>query len=182
MKLKELISDLEKGLLGQPVGKVLVVEFQKRGLPHVHMLVILDEESKMRTPDAIDTIVLAELPNITSHPLAYEMVIRTMIHGPCGAINPTATCMKDGKCSKRYPREFNNETKMDDNEYPSYRRRDYNVTSVGARGNTIDNRWVVPHNLWLATKYNAHINVEVRSLLILSFPLPYTEPLQTTLM
>ena len=59
MKLKELISDLEKGLLGQVVGKVWVVEFQKRGVPHVHMLIIVDEESKMRTLDAIDTMVSA---------------------------------------------------------------------------------------------------------------------------
>ena len=71
---------------------------------------------------------------------------------------------------------------MDDDGYPSYRRRDNNVTFLGACGNTIDNRRVVPHNLWLATKYNAHINVEVRILLILSFPLPYTEPLQTNFM
>ena len=89
--------------------QVWVVEFQKRGLPHVHMLVILDKESKMRTLDTIDIMVSAELPNITTHPLAYETMTRTMIHGPCGAINLTATCMKDGKCSKRYPREFNNE-------------------------------------------------------------------------
>ena len=46
MKLKELIRDLEKGLLGQLVGKVWVAKFQKRGLPHVHMLIIVDEESK----------------------------------------------------------------------------------------------------------------------------------------
>ena len=78
MEQKELISDLEKGLLGQPIGKVWVVEFQKGGLSHVHMLVILHEESKMRTPDAIDTMVLPELPNITTHPLAYETVTRTM--------------------------------------------------------------------------------------------------------
>ena len=180
MKLKELISDLEKGLLGKLIGKVWVVEFQKRGLPHIHMLIIVDEDSKMRTPDAIDTMVSAELPNITTHPIAYETITKTMIHGPCGALNPKSTCMKDGKCSKRYPREFNSETKMDDDGYPSYRRRDNNVTYVNTRGHTIDNRWVVPHNLWLATKYNAHINVEVRIQFIVSFPLPYTKSLQTT--
>ena len=135
----------------------------------------------MCTPDAIDTMVSAELPNITTHPLAYEMVTRTMIHGPCGAINPTVTCMKDGKCSKQYPRQFNNETKMDDDGYPSYHRRDNNVIFLDAHGNTIDKCWVVPHNLWLATKYNTHINFKVRIHLILSFPLPYTELLQTTL-
>ena len=71
---------------------------------------------------------------------------------------------------------------MDDDGYPSYRRRDNNVTFLGARCNTIDNRWVVPHNFWLATKCNAHINVEVCILLILSFLLPYTEPMQKTLL
>ena len=34
MKLKELISDLEKGLLGQPVGKVWVVELWTSPSPH----------------------------------------------------------------------------------------------------------------------------------------------------
>ena len=28
-------------------------------------------------------------------------------------------------------------------------------------GQKLDNRWVVPHNLYLCTKYNAHINVEI---------------------
>src|SRR5918912_1547252 len=28
-------------------------------------------------------------------------------------------------------------------------------------GIPLDNRWVVPHNIGLTTKYNAHINVEI---------------------
>ncbi len=28
-------------------------------------------------------------------------------------------------------------------------------------GIELDNRWVVPHNVYLSTKYDAHINVEV---------------------
>jgi len=28
-------------------------------------------------------------------------------------------------------------------------------------GIELDNRWVVPHNVYLLTKYDAHINVEV---------------------
>jgi hypothetical protein len=28
-------------------------------------------------------------------------------------------------------------------------------------GIELDNRWVVPHNVYLSTKYNAHINIEV---------------------
>ena len=34
---------------------------------------------------------------------------------------------------------------------------------MGRDGLPVDNRWIVPHNLWLSTKYNAHINVEVCS-------------------
>ncbi len=48
----------------------------------------------------------------------------------------------------------------DVNGYPIYRRRDTGCT-VLVQGIELDNRWVVPHNVYLSTKYNAHINVEV---------------------
>jgi hypothetical protein len=49
---------------------------------------------------------------------------------------------------------------MDVNKYPIYRRRDMGHTLL-VHGIELDNRWVVPHNVYLSTKYNAHINVEV---------------------
>jgi len=49
---------------------------------------------------------------------------------------------------------------MDVNGYPIYRRRDTGHTIL-VHGIELDNRWVVPHNVYLLTKYDAHINVEV---------------------
>lgn len=40
-----------------------------------------------------------------------------MIHGPCGEANLSAPCMKNGKCSKNYPKDFNTETQIDENGY-----------------------------------------------------------------
>lgn len=85
-----------------------------------------------------------------------------MMHGPCGDTYPNAPCMKDGRCSKKYPREFNEETRTEANGYPVYRRReDGRVAPSNHTQVAWDNRWVVPHNVYLCTKYNAHINVEV---------------------
>jgi len=161
MKLDALLDDLiAKEFLGTVVGYTWVVEFQKRGLPHVHILLILADKDKPRTAAEIDAIVSAEVPDIGVHPLAHETVLRTMVHGPCGPEYPNAPCMKDGKCSKGFPRALQEETDMNDNGYPKYRRR---RTDPIARPNgvQVDNRWIVPHNLYLCTKYDAHINVEI---------------------
>ena len=39
------------------------VEFQKRGLPHAHILLWLDGESKLKTAADIDKVISAKLPN-----------------------------------------------------------------------------------------------------------------------
>jgi hypothetical protein len=83
-----------------------------------------------------------------------------MMHGPCGAAFPNAPCMEEGKCKKQYPRKFQSEMVMDVNRYPIYQRRDTGHI-VLVHGIELDNRWVVPHNVYLLTKYDAHINVEV---------------------
>ena len=85
MKLDLLMEDLKKKhVLGRVVACIHVVEFQKRGLPHAHILLILAAEDKPRTIEDIDAIVSAEIPNPQLHPGAYATVTSCMVHGPCG--------------------------------------------------------------------------------------------------
>ena len=65
-----------------------------------------------------------------------------------------------GECKDKYPRPFQDETKLNDDGFPQYHRRDDGRT-VTVRGAELDNRWVVPYNCHLTKKYDCHINVEV---------------------
>ena len=136
-------------------------EFQKRGLPHSHILTwVAHNNPEFLTPlSGIDSVISAEIPDKNIDPLGHALVEEFMIHGPCGKYNPNSPCMKDGFCTKRYPKLFREETIIDEDGFTIYRRRD-NGRTITKNGITLDNRWVVPHNLFLLKKYNAHINVE----------------------
>src|SRR5579859_871153 len=163
LKLRTLINLItEKNVFGRPVAHVYVVEFQKRGLPHAHILVILQPSDKPRSAMDYDRIVSAELPDKNQFPELYETVTSCMLHGPCGAANPNSLCMQDGKCSKRYPKPYSEITISDSNEYPVYRRRDDGQTFHKERVNyEFTNRDVVPYNPYLSQTFNCHINVEI---------------------
>lgn len=70
--------------LGRLNAHLLVVEFQKRGLPHAHILLIMKDQDKPRLNDVanIDNIVSAELPDAETKPHMFEMVSKHMMHGP----------------------------------------------------------------------------------------------------
>ncbi|XP_020090993.1 uncharacterized protein LOC109712000 isoform X3 [Ananas comosus] len=160
IKLDELIRDLKKKqFFGKVKAVVYTIEFQKRGLPHAHILLFLNAEDKYPTGDDIDKIISAEIPNKHKHPVLYEAVQNFMIHGPCGISHKSSPCMKDGKCSKYFPKRFNSGTVIDDDGYPIYKRRDDGST-VEKNDVLLDNRFVVPYNPLLLIKYQAHINVE----------------------
>lgn len=100
-KLKELLNDIvEKEAFGKPLAYVYVIEFQKRGLPHCHILIILNYNSKPLSPDDYDKFVSAEIPDASKLPILHSLVTSHMIHGPCGEANKNSPCMKDNKCSK----------------------------------------------------------------------------------
>ncbi|XP_031789010.1 uncharacterized protein LOC116417955 [Nasonia vitripennis] len=79
--------------------------------------------------------ISAEIPNAADNPRLHEIVMKNMMHGPCGD-----WCMVDDKCSKRFPKNFQNETVMDENGYPYYRRRNNGTTHEQSNGRIVDNR------------------------------------------
>ncbi|XP_027077088.2 uncharacterized protein [Coffea arabica] len=163
-KIEQLKDDLfKRNLFGEVAAYTYVIEFQKRGLPHAHFLIILKQGSKMFSPEAYDRIVSAELPDPKESPYLYSLVIKHMLHGPCGTLNPNNPCMRqNGKCRNNYPKEFSAYTKHARNSYPVYRRRN-DGKNVIIREHLLDNRWVVPYNAYLLAKFDCHINVEICS-------------------
>ena len=115
--LKELL-DSQKGIFGKVIAHMYVIEFQKRGLPHAHILLIVDTDDKPHTPEFIDTIVSAEIPDPVAFPILHQIVVSSMLHGPCGAHNLHSPCMKDGKCSKKFPKAFTDHTTIPVDTYP----------------------------------------------------------------
>lgn len=87
------------------------VELQKRGLPHVHLLVWLKEKI---TPDRVDSIITHQSRNTKSKRGSKVIHNYQVINGAwsCSVLNMNSPFMKDGKCTKKkyttkkYPRKF----------------------------------------------------------------------------
>lgn len=80
----------------------------------------------------------AELSDETLDPRLHEIVKATMIHEPCGTLNPNYPCMADSVFTKGYPKKFREVTADNIDCYPMYRRRD-NSNHVVINGHMIDN-------------------------------------------
>ena len=170
------MKDIKSGnVFGKVPAFLWVIEFQKRGLPHAHILVILNEEDRLSNSSDVDNVISAQLPPEPSlfEPGSEEqkqaerlesIVLKNMIHGPCGKLNPKSPCMQDGKCSKGFPKSFCNKTVINsDKTYPEYQRLDpeNGGRKIKSQNHEIDNSWVVPYSPYLTLRFNGHINVEV---------------------
>ncbi|XP_074315739.1 uncharacterized protein LOC141651949 [Silene latifolia] len=106
-KLMEVKKEIvEKKLFGEVAGYIYVVEFQKRGLPHAHFLIILNSNSRIRTPEQYDDYVCAEIPDASENSHLHAAVVKHMMHGPCGLDFPNNPCIKNSTCKNHYPRDF----------------------------------------------------------------------------
>ncbi|XP_074289273.1 uncharacterized protein LOC141614427 [Silene latifolia] len=163
LALRKLI--MEKHIFGEVAAFIYVVEFQKRGLPHAHILIILKPPYKLNSPSDFYKFVSAEIP-CSDSPRLRALVLKHMMHEPCGKFNPDYQCMKKknsmGRCKYNYPKSFTCETTTNSDGYPEYKRRDDGQTTV-VRKATLNNRWVIPYSPYLLSLFDCHLNMEVCS-------------------
>ncbi|XP_045500045.1 uncharacterized protein LOC123697545 [Colias croceus] len=165
LKLKSMIDLFTKdNIFGEVLCYMYSVEWQKRGLPHAHILLWLKDKVR---PNDVDSLISAEIPSPIADSELYDIVKTHMIHGPCGAFNVNSSCMQDGRCTKRYPKALVEETVTGHDGYPKYRRRSRDTGGftvekrVSGQQVILDNRWVVPYSPVLSRAFQAHINVEM---------------------
>ncbi|POS86701.1 hypothetical protein EPUL_003475 [Erysiphe pulchra] len=145
LKLDQYLHDVkERNVCGTTIGSQLSIEYQKRGLPHGHLLLFLHPDCVPCTPEQVDQLVRARI--LTDDPVLAAIVKSQLTH--------------DEKCSKGYPKRWCEATVLRENSYPEYTRPD-NGVRWGTERLMFDNCWIVPYNPYLTKKYGAHLNVEV---------------------
>ncbi|CAI9718383.1 Hypothetical predicted protein [Octopus vulgaris] len=172
IKYSSLIDDiLKQNILGKVVAHYSTTEWQKRGLTHSHILLIMTEDSKPKTADAIDQVFYCEIHDKVTNPILHKIIPSCNIHDSCGQANMMSSCMEglgqQRYCSKGYPKAFRQATFVAENSFPEYRRRDRqygghtHTIQLGGQEFTVDNRWNVPYNPFLSLRYQCHISCEV---------------------
>ncbi|MBW0522192.1 hypothetical protein O181_061907 [Austropuccinia psidii MF-1] len=157
IKLQSLVQDLTKNKrFGMVKSYVYTVEFQKGGLPHAHIIVILHDQYVPRTLDSVDSLVTAETPDRFSEPGLLKIVTSTIFHGPC---TETSRCWGRFGCKYGYPKSFVEQTSFRHDAYPACHQR--HGPTFETNGRTYTNKDVVPYNKYLSMRYKFHINVEI---------------------
>ena len=69
LKQKDLLAQIRHTpVFGRLLDCVWTIEYQKRGLPHMHLLLFLHPEDRFLTPEHIEEIICAELPTPLQNP------------------------------------------------------------------------------------------------------------------
>jgi hypothetical protein len=157
LKVDKFLYDIVKmKRFGTVESYVFTIEFQKRGLPHIHLMVTLTEGDRPVTPEKIDLIVSAEIPDEKKEPVLHKLVCQFQLHGPCQSYN----CWNGKNFKSGFPKPYLQRTVVINGAYPTYLRRDTGVT-VKKNGHDYNHSSGIPYNKFLTLMFEAHINAEI---------------------
>ena len=133
-----------------------VIEFQHRGLPHVHIVYRLsngpDHADKEAVIQFIDTYISAKMPIINENSslddIRYKGIVENMMVHECH--DQVNGCLVDGICKRKYSDQTVPTTYIDDDGYPQYSRPN------------IEDCYIVPHvkQMLLDDPDGCHCNTE----------------------
>jgi hypothetical protein len=150
-RLQALKAFLRKHF-GGLVYEISVIEFQKRGLPHAHVVIKSNQETPL---SMIDCLISAELPDPDEKPMLYQQIKHFHMHSPDHLSRIGSRCNRNGRCIYDYPQPITPHTYLDDLGRVHYRRR------------AEEDRWVTPHIPALLELLDCHIYVDVCSTAII---------------
>ncbi|MBW0478347.1 hypothetical protein O181_018062 [Austropuccinia psidii MF-1] len=157
LRLNVLLRDLTVNKrLGSVVSYVYTIEFQKRGLPHAHIIMILAESRIPKTVRDNDALVCAEIPDQEQENDLFSIVTKTMLHAPC---QEGSCCWTNHGFKWGYPKPYAAETSISNDAYPVYRRHQGSSFTSGSHIYT--NQDVIHYNKYLSLRYQCHINFEI---------------------
>jgi hypothetical protein len=129
------------------------------------MIIFFHPDDKLLTPEDVDSLISAEFPDEETQPELFELVKSVRVHTLCKNKhnNPNSPCIVNDKCSKNFPKPFQDQRVVTTDSYGRLHRQDTGKKFKIGRGDSereVDNSWVVPYCPWLLWKYCCHINVE----------------------
>ena len=115
-KQQALLKKICDGYYGQVAGFVYTIEYQKHGLPHMHLLIFLEDPDKICNVEQIDAIISPQIPDPDIHPQLHAAITRFMLHGPCSP----QWCIENNVCKKHFSKHFSPHTIIKEDGYPDY--------------------------------------------------------------
>jgi len=123
LRWRTFLCDL---LYNQALGEVeyytYAIEFQKTGLPLVHMGLGIKRGSQLTCGKNIDAVISAEMPDPIKEPVLFDLVKHLMIHDPCNTSTPKRCHRPDPndptrkRCRFFFPKHYSETTIIDEGE------------------------------------------------------------------
>ncbi|KAK3929744.1 3-hydroxyanthranilate 3,4-dioxygenase [Frankliniella fusca] len=105
---------VQRQCLGRALGYACVIEYQKRGLPHCHIIMMVYPDDMPKCGREVDLVIRADIPDPAREPQLHELVTRVNLHHLCREKKRRGQevfCMVDGKhCKSKFPKSFSDET------------------------------------------------------------------------